>query len=90
MAKGLTKPAEDLSSRVKAFITRWQGREGGQERANYALFRLCREGADFEQLAGVEDHELAEATWLAAIKAMARGGQRARVVLDSRKPRLVR
>ena len=43
MAKGLTKPAEDLSSRVKAFITRWQGREGGQERANYALFltELC-------------------------------------------------
>ncbi len=28
---------------VEAFITRWQGREGGQERANYALFlsELC-------------------------------------------------
>ncbi len=23
---------------VEAFIQRWQGREGGQERANYALF----------------------------------------------------
>ncbi len=29
--------------RVDAFVTRWQGREGGQERANYALFlsELC-------------------------------------------------
>jgi hypothetical protein len=28
---------------VEAFIARWQGREGGQERANYALFltELC-------------------------------------------------
>jgi hypothetical protein len=31
------------SSRVEQFISRWQGREGGQERANYALFltELC-------------------------------------------------
>jgi hypothetical protein len=31
------------SDRLEAFITRWQGREGGQERANYALFlsELC-------------------------------------------------
>ena len=30
-------------SPIEAFITRWQGRHGGQERANYALFRteLC-------------------------------------------------
>ena len=29
--------------RIEAFIARWQGREGGQERANYALFlsELC-------------------------------------------------
>jgi hypothetical protein len=29
--------------RTEAFIARWQGREGGQERANYALFltELC-------------------------------------------------
>jgi hypothetical protein len=26
--------------RVEAFIARWQGREGGQERANYALFLI--------------------------------------------------
>lgn len=28
---------------IDAFITRWQGREGGQEHANYALFlsELC-------------------------------------------------
>ena len=28
---------------LEAFIARWQGREGGQERANYALFlsELC-------------------------------------------------
>jgi hypothetical protein len=29
--------------RLELFITRWQGREGGQERANYALLlsELC-------------------------------------------------
>ncbi len=27
-----------MQSRVEAFIGRWQGQEGGQERANYALF----------------------------------------------------
>ena len=32
-----------VQPRVEAFITRWQGQEGGQERANYALFltELC-------------------------------------------------
>mgnify|MGYP001792823855 CR=1 FL=1 len=31
------------SPEVEAFIARWQGREGGQERANYALYlsELC-------------------------------------------------
>jgi hypothetical protein len=31
------------SKRAEVFIARWQGREGGQERANYALFlsELC-------------------------------------------------
>jgi hypothetical protein len=43
MAKGLPKPEDDLTARVDTFIARWQGREGGQERANYALFlaELC-------------------------------------------------
>ncbi|CCF18519.1 conserved protein of unknown function [Pseudorhizobium banfieldiae] len=27
-----------MQAKVEAFITRWQGQEGGQERANYALF----------------------------------------------------
>lgn len=33
----------DAVAAVEAFIERWQGREGGQERANYALFltELC-------------------------------------------------
>lgn len=26
------------SQKADVFITRWQGQEGGQERANYALF----------------------------------------------------
>ncbi len=32
-----------MQSKVEAFIRRWQGQEGGQERANYALFltELC-------------------------------------------------
>ena len=32
-----------FSDSVEVFITRWQGQEGGQERANYALFltELC-------------------------------------------------
>ncbi len=27
-----------MQAQVEAFIARWQGQEGGQERANYALF----------------------------------------------------
>lgn len=37
-------PASNIGSQmVEPFITRWQGQEGGQERANYALFltELC-------------------------------------------------
>ncbi|WP_426131737.1 hypothetical protein [Pararhizobium sp. PWRC1-1] len=32
-----------MTQTVETFITRWQGQEGGQERANYALFltELC-------------------------------------------------
>jgi len=32
---------------IDALIARWQGREGGQERANYALFliKLCDVGS---------------------------------------------
>jgi hypothetical protein len=32
-----------MTASADAFIARWQGREGGQERANYALFlsELC-------------------------------------------------
>ncbi len=32
-----------VTQTVETFITRWQGQEGGQERANYALFltELC-------------------------------------------------
>ena len=46
MAKRPGQPKDDAAqeeSRVEAFIARWQGREGGQERANYALFlpELC-------------------------------------------------
>jgi hypothetical protein len=34
---------KEAQVRVEAFIKRWQGQEGGQERANYALFltELC-------------------------------------------------
>ena len=43
MTRGGPKEPDDLKARVDAFITRWQGHEGGQERANYALFltELC-------------------------------------------------
>jgi hypothetical protein len=43
MAKGLPNTEDDLTAGVDTFIARWQGREGGQERANYALFltELC-------------------------------------------------
>jgi hypothetical protein len=47
-----------------------------------------------EHLAGVEDYELAEATWQAAIarwpKAVIILRQGARVVRDSRRPRIVK
>ncbi len=38
-----TQTGPSVSAAVEAFIARWQGREGGQERANYALFltELC-------------------------------------------------
>src|SRR5690242_11761519 len=37
------RPDTIEATRIDAFIARWQGREGGQERANYALFltELC-------------------------------------------------
>ena len=37
------RQASKVPSEVEAFISRWQGREGGQERANYAMFltELC-------------------------------------------------
>jgi hypothetical protein len=40
--RGLTNN-DSGADRIDAFIRRWQGREGGQERANYALFlgELC-------------------------------------------------
>src|SRR5215203_5179227 len=39
----MTPSADCNSQKVEAFIARWQGQEGGQERANYALFltELC-------------------------------------------------
>lgn len=39
----LTLPPDPQPAAIEAFITYWQGREGGQERANYQLFliRLC-------------------------------------------------
>ena len=41
MAQG--KAPEEQGAAVEAFIKRWQGSDGGQERANYALFltELC-------------------------------------------------
>jgi hypothetical protein len=42
MRESQTNEADD-GKRLEAFIAHWQGREGGQERANYALFltQLC-------------------------------------------------
>ncbi|HEY7270007.1 MAG TPA: type IIL restriction-modification enzyme MmeI, partial [Dehalococcoidia bacterium] len=39
----MSEGAEPAQSSVEAFVARWQGQEGGQERANYALFltELC-------------------------------------------------
>lgn len=37
------QPTGTGGDKIDSFIDRWQGREGGQERANYALFltELC-------------------------------------------------
>jgi hypothetical protein len=56
---------------------------------------LDKAGEIVEQLAGVEDYELAAATWLAARSSDGRKtasccGSFARVVEDSHKPRLVK
>jgi hypothetical protein len=39
----MTPPPAASPGKIEPFISRWQGREGGQERANYALFltELC-------------------------------------------------
>jgi hypothetical protein len=39
----MSRASSDLSADLEAFITRWSGGDGGQERANYALFlsELC-------------------------------------------------
>ena len=39
----MTSPPDKSSEKAEAFIARWQGQEGGQERANYTLFltELC-------------------------------------------------
>ena len=34
----MTSPPDTSSEKADAFIARWQGQEGGQERANYSLF----------------------------------------------------
>ena len=34
----MTSPPDQSSENAETFIARWQGQEGGQERANYALF----------------------------------------------------
>jgi hypothetical protein len=41
--RGRPNEGNDVTAPVEAFIARWQGHEGGQERANYALFltELC-------------------------------------------------
>ena len=58
----------------------------------HTIDRLDGAGEIIEQLAGVEDYELAEATWLAAVKRWPKEAillrQGARVVRDSRLPRL--
>lgn len=45
-----------MDAAVEAFITRWQGREGGQERANYALFL-----SELTSILGVQPPEPASA-----------------------------
>jgi hypothetical protein len=39
----MTSPPNQISQKLETFIARWQGQEGGQERANYSLFltELC-------------------------------------------------
>ena len=60
----------------------------------HTIDRLDRAGEIIEQLAGVDDYELAEQTWLAAIRLWPRETiilrQGARVLRDSRLPRIVR
>lgn len=38
MALTQDNSADGVPAAVEAFIARWQGRDGGQERANYAMF----------------------------------------------------
>jgi len=39
----MSSPTDKFSQKTEVFVARWQGQEGGQERANYSLFltELC-------------------------------------------------
>jgi hypothetical protein len=58
----------------------------------HTIDQLDASGEIIETIAGVDDYEVAEATWLAAVKRWPREAiilrQGARVVRDSRQPRL--
>jgi len=60
----------------------------------HTVDRLGDTGEIIETIAGIDDYELAEATWLAAVKRWPREAiilrQGARVVHDSRRPRIVK
>src|SRR5579872_4743415 len=52
----VTKDHTGTDAAIEAFINRWQGHEGGQERANYALFLT-----QFCTMLGVQLPDVAEA-----------------------------
>jgi hypothetical protein len=85
---------KDLSGLVPVAIKWSSSSRDMKTRTHFAHRMLDAKGEVREHLAGVEDYEVAEATWLAAVarwpKAHIILRQGARVVRDSKRPRLVK
>jgi hypothetical protein len=77
-------PARSSSDLVEAFIARWQGRTGGQERANYGMFlrELCTALAVEPPAPAAADPEINDYVFERVVKEPARDGATASKRID--------
>jgi|SRR5215468_4114423 len=60
MVTEMTQRPDIHSEKADAFVSRWQGQEGGQERANYALFLTEADEEILERLVALNHERAAE------------------------------